>query len=131
VRAASTDKYNLPLVQSEMNAGLELDQRQKGLLWYSTYRVRFAGEYKFDNTQDKNGALTVSFQFPAADGQYDEFKFEVDGTEVPFTRQSNNSIAASRPGSAHLRVQQTVSAGCSSCPYRRRSTSAHYSIFAT
>jgi len=42
VRPASTDKYDLPLVQSDINAGFELDQRQKGLLWYSTYRVRFA-----------------------------------------------------------------------------------------
>lgn len=108
VRAASTDKYDLPLVQSNIKVGLELDQRQKGLLWYSTYRVRFAGEYTFDNTQDRNGALTVNFQFPGADGQYDEFKFEVDGTDVPFTRQSNNSIAATVPCESKSRHRLSV-----------------------
>jgi hypothetical protein len=108
VRAASTDKYDLPLVQSEINVGLELDQRQKGLLWYSTYRVRFAGEYTFDNTQARNGALTVNFQFPGVDGQYDEFKFEVDGTDVPFTRQSNNSIAATVPCESKSRHRLSV-----------------------
>ena len=121
VRAASTDKYDLPLVQSDINVGFELDQRQKGLLWYSTYRVRFAGEYKFDNTQDKNGALTVNFAFPAADGQYDEFKFEVDGTEVPFTRQSNNSIAATvacAPKSRHRLSVNYYSQGLDRFIYR-------------
>lgn len=108
VRAASTDKYDLPLVQSNIKVGLELDQRQKGLLWYSTYRVRFAGEYTFDNTQDRNGALTVNFQFPGADGQYDEFKFEVDGTDVPFTRQGNNSIAATVPCESKSRHRLSV-----------------------
>ncbi|HXF40969.1 MAG TPA: inner membrane CreD family protein [Blastocatellia bacterium] len=121
VRAASTDKYDLPLVQSDINVGFELDQRQKGLLWYSTYRVRFAGEYTFDNTQDKNGALTVNFQFPAADGQYDEFKFEVDGTEVPFTRQSNSSIAATvscAPKSRHRLSVNYYSQGLDRFIYR-------------
>jgi hypothetical protein len=90
-------------------------------LWYSTYRVRFAGEYKFDNTQDKNGALTVNFAFPAADGQYDEFKFEVDGTEVPFTRQSNNSIAATvacAPKSRHRLSVNYYSQGLDRFIYR-------------
>ena len=87
-RTTVTDKYDVPIIENDIHIGFELDQRQKGLLWYSTYRVRFSGEYVFQNAQDKSGPLTVSFAFPAADGLYDEFKFEVDGAQVPFARQN-------------------------------------------
>jgi len=121
VRPSSTDKYDLPLVQSDINVGFELDQRQKGLLWYSTYRIRFSGDYVFENTQNKSGDMTVNFAFPAADGQYDEFKFEVDGTEVQFTRQSNNSIAATvacTPKSRHRLSVNYYSQGLDRFIYR-------------
>ena len=93
-RTTVTDKYDLPIVENDIRVGFELDQRQKGLLWYSTYRVRFSGDYVFENVQDKSGALTVSFAFPAANGLYDEFKFEIDGTQVPFTRQNASVLVA-------------------------------------
>src|SRR6266436_3585397 len=40
----STD---LPLASSHINISLNLEHRQKGLLWYSTYRVAFDGAYTF------------------------------------------------------------------------------------
>src|SRR5688572_26805159 len=33
----------LPLERSRVNVGLELEHRQKGLLWFSTYKVDFKG----------------------------------------------------------------------------------------
>ncbi|HET9530395.1 MAG TPA: inner membrane CreD family protein, partial [Blastocatellia bacterium] len=87
-------RYNVPLTASDIRVGLELDQRQKGLLWYSTYRVRFTAGSWFDNIHDKSGELTLSFAFPAPNGLYDDFKFEVDGKAVPFTRQDANLLVA-------------------------------------
>jgi hypothetical protein len=89
-----TDEFDVPIVQNNLRTRFELDQRQKGLLWYSTYRVHFAGRYTFENQQDKRGEMVVNFAFPAANGQYDEFKFEVDGSPVPFTRGKNDLIVA-------------------------------------
>lgn len=109
VRAgADPEKYELPLAQNEIRVGFELDQRQKGLLWYSTYRVRFSGDYVFENAQDKSGALTVNFAFPAANGHYDDFKFEVDGAPVPFTRQNTSMIVATIPCAAKSRHRLAV-----------------------
>ena len=101
-------KYDLPIAQNDVRVGFELDQRQKGLLWYSTYRVRFSGEYVFENPHDKSGTMTVTFGFPAANGQYDDFKFEVDGAPVQLTRQNSNLIVATVPCAAQSRHRLTV-----------------------
>jgi inner membrane protein involved in colicin E2 resistance len=107
-RTTVTDSYDLPIVENDIRVGFELDQRQKGLLWYSTYRVRFSGDYVFENVQDKSGALTVSLAFPAANGLYDEFKFEIDGKQVPFTRQNATLLVASIPCAARSRHNLAV-----------------------
>ena len=39
-----------PLEQSRINVVLNLEQRQKGLLWFPTYRVDFRGGYLFRNS---------------------------------------------------------------------------------
>lgn len=96
----ANDTIDVPLVQNDIDVAFKLDQRQKGLLWYSTYGVRFSGDYVFENPRDVNGNLTVTFAFPAANGLYDEFRFEVDGTPVPFTRQNTNALTATVPCSA-------------------------------
>ena len=53
---------DLPLESSKIDVDLDLEHRQKGLLWYSTYKVRFAGVYGFRNPSDKE--LTVIFKMP-------------------------------------------------------------------
>ena len=40
----------LPLERSEVGAALDLEHRQKGLLWYSTYKGAFNGSYTFRKT---------------------------------------------------------------------------------
>ncbi len=47
----------LPLESSAIDVALELEHRQKGLLWYSTYKVAFSGLYGFRNTSDKEEAV--------------------------------------------------------------------------
>lgn len=100
--------YEVRLVQNNIQVGFNLEQRQKGLLWYSTYHVRFSGDYVFENTQDKSGEMTVNFAFPSADGQYDDFKLELDGSQVPFTRQNGNMLLASIPCAAKSRHRLSV-----------------------
>lgn len=117
----ASDKFDVPIIQNDIQVGFELDQRQKGLLWYSTYRVRFAANYLFENAQDRSGQLHLSFAFPTANGQYDEFKFEVDGHPVPFTRQNTDLLIASvpcEPRSRHQLVVNYASQGLDRFIYR-------------
>jgi len=106
---ANPENYDASIAENDIRVGFELDQRQKGLLWYSTYRVRFSGDYVFENPQDRGGALTVKFAFPAANGHYDDFKFEVDGAPVPFARQNADLIVATIPCEPKSRHRLTVS----------------------
>lgn len=94
---ATYEKCDLPIVANDIRINLELDQRQKGLLWYSTYRVRFTADYTFENVHDKSGDMVVSFTFPAREGLYDEFKFEIDGAQIPTARKESNQLVARIP----------------------------------
>jgi len=74
----------LPLEQSRIQVGLDLEQRQKGLLWFATYRVSYAGQYLFRNATDSND-VTLKLSFPAPEAIYDDLVFLVDGKAVPLT----------------------------------------------
>jgi hypothetical protein len=106
---ANPENYDAPIAENDIRVGFKLDQRQKGLLWYSTYRVGFSGDYVFENPQNKSGALTIKFAFPAANGHYDDFRFEVDGAPVPFNRQNADLIVATIPCEPKSRHRLTVS----------------------
>ncbi|HWC77986.1 MAG TPA: inner membrane CreD family protein [Blastocatellia bacterium] len=104
VRTTVVDELDVPLTQSDIRVDLNLDQRQKGLLWYSTYGVTFSGDYVFENIHDKKGVLEVSFEFPAKDGRYDDFRFEVDGSPAHLTQEKSSLLIAripSQPRSRH------------------------------
>ena len=75
-----------PLERSRVNANLDLDYRQKGLLWYSTYRVKFAGVYDFKNPDDEPHQVTLTLHLPADRAVYDGLSFTVNGT--PLSAQS-------------------------------------------
>ena len=72
----------LPLESSRLNADLNLEHRQKGLLWYSTYKVGFAGAYAFRNPSDKEQDVTFTLAFPTAQAIYDDLVFTVDGAPL-------------------------------------------------
>ncbi|HEU4834447.1 MAG TPA: inner membrane CreD family protein [Pyrinomonadaceae bacterium] len=80
---------DLPLESSKIDVDLDLQHRQKGLLWYSTYKVRFSGVYGFRNTSDKEQIIDFKLQFPTAQAIYDNLVFTVDGHSVPITNQNN------------------------------------------
>src|SRR5262245_48341395 len=45
--------HNVDPESSNIDVNLDLEHRQKGLLWYSTYKVKFAGAYVFRNPSDQ------------------------------------------------------------------------------
>jgi len=90
VRTVSEDHFtDLPLESSKVDVDLDLQHRQKGLLWYSTYKVRFSGVYGFRNTSDKEQIVDFKLQFPTAQAIYDNLTFTVDGNNVPISNQQN------------------------------------------
>lgn len=97
----------LPLEATRAEVGLDLEHRQKGLLWYSTYAVQFAGEYTFRNPTDQGQQVTFLFPFPAANSTYDNAVFLVDGKAVDMetTPQGMKGTSAVPPrGTALLKV---------------------------
>ena len=72
----------LPLESSAIDVALDLEHRQKGLLWYSTYKVAYSGLYGFRNISDKEEAIDFTLKFPTAQAMYDDLTFSVDGNPV-------------------------------------------------
>jgi inner membrane protein involved in colicin E2 resistance len=84
----------MPLESSAIKVKLDLGHRQKGLLWYSTYKVNFSGRYKFRNTSDKEQVVTFTLPFPATQAIYDDLTFNVDGNAASVVNQENSARAA-------------------------------------
>lgn len=92
--------YALPLENSRADVNLHLDYRQKGLLWFPTYRVGFAGTYAFRNESDQPHPVVFTFKLPATEATYDDLSLTLAGKPLPF--QSH--------GDARYTVQATVPA---------------------
>src|SRR5262245_15859844 len=78
-----TISHPLLLDGSDIKVDLNLDYRQKGLLWYSAYRVHFDGKYRVTNYTDAEGDIFFNFSAPAQGGVYDNFRLVVGGKEIP------------------------------------------------
>lgn len=77
------DRIPVPLASSRIDVTLQLDLRRKGLLWYDTYAVGFAGRYVVANDTDAPRTVHVAFAFPSRDGIYDGFHFSAGGRAAP------------------------------------------------
>jgi hypothetical protein len=98
---------SLALETTNIEVHIDLEPRQKGLLWYSTYRVSFDGSYAFRNSGTAPGPVTFNLKFPAAQAVYDDLVFTVNGAGVPLTTGNGGvSAAATLPadGVAVVRV---------------------------
>jgi len=73
----------LPLDASTIDVKIDLNHRQKGLLWYSTYVVQFAGDYKFRNETEERKTVNFHLAFPAQRAVYDGLVMYVDGHSLP------------------------------------------------
>ena len=89
-----TERHNLLIDSSDVNVAFGLDYRQKGLLWYSTYKVKFAGNYKVTNTAATAQKIICEFPLPAEQAIYDNLKFVINGKELSKVSPTSNNICA-------------------------------------
>jgi inner membrane protein involved in colicin E2 resistance len=87
-----TDHYLAP-ESSNVDVALNLDHRQKGLLWYSTYAVKFAGAYAFTNPTEKDQFTTFRLKFPADKAIYDDVVVNLDGKPAATSNDRGAIIA--------------------------------------
>ncbi|MSP41036.1 MAG: hypothetical protein EXR70_21305 [Deltaproteobacteria bacterium] len=95
------------LESSKLNVALDLEHRQKGLLWYSTYKVVFAADYELKNPTDVE-AVDFVITLPTAQASFDEMIVAVDGVPVAFVNEKSTLRGATRiarGGSALLTVK--------------------------
>jgi inner membrane protein involved in colicin E2 resistance len=86
----------LPLESSHLKVDLNLEHRQKGLLWYSTYKVGFDGTYAFRNPSDKDQTVTFTLDFPTAQAIYDDLVFTVDDAPIMSSSAQNGASGTVR-----------------------------------
>jgi inner membrane protein involved in colicin E2 resistance len=79
----------LPLESSHLKVDLNLEHRQKGLLWYSTYKVGFDGIYAFRNASEKDQTVTFTLNFPTTQAIYDDLVFMIDDAPIVSTNAQN------------------------------------------
>lgn len=84
----------LPIQASLVNADLVVDYRQKGLLWYSTYKVGFSGAYTFQNLTGASQDVTFCFPLPAKQAIYDDMRMTANDEPLPLT--TTNGILSGR-----------------------------------
>jgi inner membrane protein involved in colicin E2 resistance len=68
----------LPVEASRIYVNLHLTPRQKGLLWYSTYAVDFAGDYSFRNNTAQAQTVDFRLKFPAQKAIYDGLQMKMN-----------------------------------------------------
>jgi inner membrane protein involved in colicin E2 resistance len=86
----------VPLEKSRVDVALHLDYRRKGLLWYSTYRVKFAGAYDFVNPDNAPRDLTFALHLPAEQAIYDDVVFNVNGSPLTVLNDKMDAYATTR-----------------------------------
>lgn len=77
-----TINHPLSLEASNVLVDLKLEYRRKGLLWYSTYKVKFSGTYRVANATEVPRDAFINFTFPTQGAVYDNFGFSVGGEKV-------------------------------------------------
>ncbi len=99
------EKVEVPLNlnSSRIDVTLDLEHRQKGLLWFSTYKVNYGGVYSFRNTSDKEQAVTFTLAFPASQAIYDDLVFNLNGEPLTISNEKNSAS-----GQARIAVGQTA-----------------------
>ncbi len=89
-------EWRLAPASSRVRVAFDLDHRQKGLLWYATYKVAFAGDYAFRNPAAGDRLMTFRLPFPVAEAVYDDLEFLIDGKPVQFLTAGGAATATVR-----------------------------------
>jgi inner membrane protein involved in colicin E2 resistance len=99
------DVHSIRPSSSDIAVDLQSEQRQKGLLWYSAYKVAFRGDYVFQNSDEK-GTLRLLLPLPAAQAIYDDLQFIVDGKAMaPVTEQETAHVSLDVAPGQTVRLQ--------------------------
>jgi len=110
IQAAPTAVSGVELFRptaTDVDGNIQLEYRQKGLLWYSTYRVAFRGDYDFANDSSTPRQLQITWKFPAKKANYDTLQFAMNGQPVNPTLSPDAALipmTIGPGGKAQLRV---------------------------
>ena len=99
--------HALPLDSSRIQVGLQLEHRQKGLRWFSTYKVAFDGVYVFHNSTDRSLPVVFALKFPSAQATYDDLVWTADGAPLQVSdpkaaARSTAQVGAGKTVTVHL-----------------------------
>jgi len=78
---------------SRVAATLHIDYRQKGLLWFSTYKVDFDGAYTFQNPTSREEEFVIQLPFPAQQAVYDNVQLLLDDKPLAVTFSGSQAVA--------------------------------------
>ena len=108
-KSSTMKSHETTLVGSKITAGLELEHRKKGLLWWPTYAVDFAATYRFTLPPPASASgdvlsidddLFVEVPMSARGAVYDGFFVKIDGVDVPTQATTANSFTVTVPRGA-------------------------------
>ena len=81
---------------SRIIAVLHVDYRQKGLLWFSTYKVDFDGAYTFQNPKPGEEEFAIALPLPAQQAVYDNLQLKADDVPLPLLFSGSQVLARVR-----------------------------------
>lgn len=102
-------RHDVELEGSAVRAELFFEPRRKGLLWYSTYRVRFEADYRASNPTAAPQTLFFDFPLPSPEAVYDDFELQVNGRPVPTPARRGEFLGTSAPMPPGGRMEVHVS----------------------
>ena len=82
----------LAIESSRIRVKINLEPRQKGLLWYSTYAVDFGGDYVFRNDTPATQNVSFRLKFPAQKAIYDGLQMKVNDQVVPLATDDQGTV---------------------------------------
>lgn len=102
-------RKSMQLGSTHVSADIHLDQRLKGLLWYSLYDVVFDGAWSYVHAEPQAGTLDLRFAFPVPEAMYDDFRFVVDGHDLAHElRPEGGALSLSLPVAPGQKVDLAV-----------------------
>lgn len=67
---------------SDIAANVRLDQRLRGLMWYSLYDIDFDAKWTYQHEEATAGTIAIAFRFPDPAAVYDDFHFVLNGQDL-------------------------------------------------
>lgn len=106
VEKTRAEVYSIRPFSSDVAVDLQSEQRRKGLLWYSTFKVVFHGDYVFRNSDAEKHTLRLLLPLPAAKAIYDDLQFTVNGQPMaPVTEIATAHVSIDVAPGEDVRMQ--------------------------